>query len=127
MTRTNENGQLEHNVRVLRTDPLGVPFMLSYPNTADDPGLEDWRADEDWSRAAVFDSLLRTYNYSKQKLDTATSPHGPKDSWNAVASFYASHQTSDSLPPMPIKLATAAGATAGTAGGSGRLDRRRDA
>jgi hypothetical protein len=116
VTRTNEHGQLEHNVRVLRTDPEGHPFMLSYPNITDDPGYEDWHSDEDWSRAAVFDSLLRTYNYSKQKLDTATSPHGPKDSWQALASFYAAHQTSDTLPPMPFNLTTPAGATIELAG-----------
>ena len=114
--RTNEHGVMERDVRVLRTDPNGVPFMLSYPDISQDPGLEAWKEDEEWSRATVFDSVIRKWKYSKQKLSTATSSHPPTDSWQALSNFYASHQTSDTLPPMPVRLATPAGETVDLAG-----------
>ena len=111
VNRTNEFGELERDVRVLRSKPNGAPFMLSYPDVSKDPGLQEWKTDDDWSRKAVFDALLRTWNYSNQPLETATSKQGSKDSWQALSDFYASHQTSDTLPPMPIKLTTPKGET----------------
>jgi hypothetical protein len=90
--------------------------MLSYPTVATNPGLEDWRSGEEWSRETVFHSLLQRWDYSKEKLQTATSAHGPKDSWEALRQFYASHQSSSVLPPMPVTLTTAMGDTIPLAG-----------
>ena len=106
VSHTDERGQLQRNVRVLRSTPGGAPFMLSYPDITKDPGLEDWKAAEDWSQEKVFDSLLRTWKYSQETLDTATSTHGPTDSWQALHDFYSSHQTSNTVPTMPVKLTT---------------------
>ena len=97
VSMTNELGHAVSEVRVLRSKPGGAPFMSSYPNIGDNPGLEPWKEDEDWSRAKVFDSLLRTWNYNTSPPPGATNPHGPKDTWQAIADFYRTHQTSDLL------------------------------
>ena len=116
VSRTLPNGVVEHGVRVLRTIPEGVSFMLSYPDIASNPGLEKWKDDDEWSRQKVFDSLCRQWKYSSAPLSTATSAHGPKDSWDALRDWYASHQTVDSLPRMPFSIGTAKGASINIAG-----------
>ena len=59
MLRDNpETGQAEH-VRVLRSDPKGVDFMLSYPDIYEDPGIEPWKDPELWSCDKVFANLKR--------------------------------------------------------------------
>jgi hypothetical protein len=107
VSHTNELGHIENNVRVLRSKPEGAPFMLSYPDITKDPGLQAWKLDDDWSRETVFNSLLRTWKY---KDDKST------DSWSALNTFYAAHQTPDTLPAMPINLQTPKGDTITLAG-----------
>ena len=110
VTRTQANGSIERNVRVLRSIPGGLPFMLSYPDISTDPGLEVWKEDEEWSRDTVFDSLCRRWTYSQRPVPTATSPHGPRDTWDAISAWYSSHQTIDTMPSLPFTITTAKGA-----------------
>ena len=106
ITRTRPNGTVERNVRVLRSIPGGINFMLSYPDISSDPGLEPWKEDEDWKRETVFDSLCRQWSFCKVTPTTATSQHGPRDSWDAMAKWYSSHQTVDTMPTLPFTIKT---------------------
>ena len=110
MTRTQANGSVERNVRVLRSIPGGLPFMLSYPDTSTDPGLEAWKEDEELIRDTVFDSLCLRWTYSQRPVSTATSPHGPRDTWDAIFAWYSSHQTIDTMPSLPFTITAAKGA-----------------
>eukprot|EP00965_Chrysotila_dentata_P175281 5785824-Pleurochrysis_carterae.AAC.2 len=46
-------------VQVKRSTPDGVEMMRSYPDVEQNPGVEDWLAQDKWSMSCVFDDLQR--------------------------------------------------------------------
>ena len=80
-------------VKVLRSDPRGVPLMHKYPNINVDPGVTEWLEDEKWKRGKVFADLARWEYSSLSSADADVA----RNKWAALGSWHDSHQTSDTI------------------------------
>lgn len=58
-----------HMQTVLRTDPMGVDLVKSYPDIKDDPGVEDWLEPSEWKMERVFNDIRRWNFYTDEEDD----------------------------------------------------------
>lgn len=83
----NVNDQITGQIvtrKVLRSDPMGVALIRSYPDVKDFPGLEDWIDMDMWKGERVFEHLQKW----KFHRDAAAA----KASWDSLHGWHMCHQ-----------------------------------
>lgn len=96
-------------VGVLRSDPAGVDLMCKYPDIAADPGVEPWKAADDWEMKKVFSDLAKWDFGQVQQSQAARAAWSELGNWHlsnpAADTFVASKQEVMSqgaaLPTLP--------------------------
>ena len=79
------------------TKSEGLQFMMNWPDTSSNPGLETLKPPEAWSFDQVKKGVLRTAEQHK-----FTSAH--KADWRALFDFLERHSTSESMPELPTAM-----------------------
>lgn len=99
-----------------KLDPRGEQFMLRFPWYMDDPGREQWQANEP-SKArsgnqtdATQSDTVGTWHCDRVFRDvmkTAKAHNFPprnKDHWSALRHFHTVHSSSNTVPNMPFTI-----------------------
>ena len=79
------------------TKSEGLQFMMNWPDTSSDPGLETLKKPEAWSFDKVKQGVLRTAEQHEFKSTY-------KADWRALFDFLERHSTSESMPALPTEM-----------------------
>ena len=83
---------------VLRSDPDGIDLMHSYPDIADDPGLEKWHTPDTWSADRVFADM------QKWSFPEASAASSPQVAWDGLKQWHNIHPLSSTVTlGQPLK------------------------